>query len=149
MLGRLATWMRIIGCDVAYNSRLDNKGLIELAELEERIILTRNTHLIKRKKVRDRSYFIQGDSFKDQLFQIIQRFEIDPYEFFLTRCLRCNLPLIKIERQEIEKKVLPYVYQTQEVFYTCFHCHRMYWPATHKTRMILKLKEILSGKTEK
>jgi len=148
MLGKLATWMRTIGCDVAYDSRLDNKGLIELAEPEERIILTRNTHLIKRKKVRDRSYFIQGDSFQDQLFQIIQRFEIDPYKFFLTRCLRCNLPLIQIEKQEIETKVFPYVYQTQEVFYTCSRCHRIYWPATHKARMIRQLKEILSRGNE-
>jgi uncharacterized protein with PIN domain len=138
----------MIGCDVAYDSRLDNKGLIERAEREERIILTRNTHLMKRKKIRERSFFIQGDSYKDQIFQVIQRFEIDPYKSFLTQCLRCNLPLIQIEKQEIEKKVFPYVYQTQEVFYTCSRCHRIYWPATHKARMVRTLKEILSRKRE-
>ncbi len=97
MLGRLATWMQMIGCDVAYDSLLEDKGLIEQAEREERIILTRDTHLIKRKKVRNISFFIQGDSYKDQLFQVIQRFEIDPYKNFLTR----SEPVSKVLLQEI------------------------------------------------
>jgi uncharacterized protein with PIN domain len=148
MLGRLATWMRVIGCDVAYDSRLDAKGLIDQAEREERIILTRDAHLIKRKKVRKIYFFIQGDSYKDQLLQVIQWFEIDPYENFLTRCLRCNLPLTRIGKQDVEKKVFPYVFLTQESFYTCPLCHKIYWPATHKERAGQQLKEILSRKVE-
>ena len=145
MLGRLVVWMRMIGCDVAYDPCLKDDELIEQAEREGRIILTRDTHLIKRKKVRENCFFIRGDSYKDQLFQVIKQFSIEPYRGFLTRCLRCNLPLARIEKQALKERVFPYVYFTQETFYTCPSCQRIYWPATHKTRMMQQLEDILSG----
>ncbi|HXN06660.1 MAG TPA: Mut7-C RNAse domain-containing protein [Nitrospiria bacterium] len=144
MLGRLVVWMRMIGCDVAYDPVLKDEELIDRADREERIILTRDTHLIRRKKVRDNYFFIRGDSYKNQLFQVIKQFSIDPYRGFLTRCLRCNLPLARIEKQGLKERIFPYVYSTQTTFYTCPGCQRIYWPATHKTRMIQQLEEILS-----
>ncbi|MBI3352948.1 MAG: hypothetical protein HY036_10270 [Nitrospirae bacterium] len=56
--------------------------------------------------------------------------------------------MARIEKQTLKERVFPYVYSTQETFYTCPGCQRIYWPATHKTRMIQQLEEILSGGEE-
>ena len=144
MLGRLATWLRIAGCDVVYDPGIDDNQLIDRAAREERIVLTRDTHLIKRKKVRENAFFVTGDSYKVQLASVLARFGIDPYRHFLSRCLRCNQPLAPVQKLEIKDKVPPYVFETQSVFLTCSGCGRIYWAATHKERMEKLLREILT-----
>ncbi|MBW2661546.1 MAG: hypothetical protein JRD93_06075, partial [Deltaproteobacteria bacterium] len=49
MLGRLAKWMRIIGCDVEYFSEISDNEISERAFHSGRVILTRDTMLIRRK----------------------------------------------------------------------------------------------------
>ena len=59
MLGRLAKWLRAIGYDtVCYNGGGDG-ALIQRALKEDRIILTRDTGLVKRKLAR-KSIFIRS-----------------------------------------------------------------------------------------
>lgn len=71
MLGRLARWMRVLGCDVEYFSQIDDGELVDRAFREERIILTRDTLLIKRRKARGNSFLVEGNSYKDQLIPFL------------------------------------------------------------------------------
>lgn len=143
MLGRLARWMRIIGCDVEYYPRIDDAELVEKALKEGRIILTRDTLLIKRRKAKGNYFFVEGNSYKDQLRQVVRQFSIDPFEGFLTRCIECNLPLVDIEKERVKETVPEYVFVTQELFQICPRCHRVYWSATHREDMI-KILEVLT-----
>lgn len=143
MLGKLARWMRIMGCDVEYFPRITDKELVERAWRGGRIILTRDTLLIQRRKARGNHFFVQGDGYKDQLRQVVKGFSIDPWNSTLTRCLLCNELLVEVEKTAVEDKVPPYVYETQDTFKTCPSCHRFYWGATHKDEMVKQLKDIL------
>jgi len=145
MLGKLAKWMRIMGCDVEYFSDIPDKELAERAYTSGRIILTRDTLLIRRRKVRNNHFFIQSDSYKEQLRQAVKHFSIDPYTQILTRCIICNQPLITLDKASIKDKVPAYVYETQDLFETCPSCKRIYWDATHKERMVKQLEEMLRG----
>ena len=145
MLGKLAKWMRIMDCDVEYFRSITDKELAERAYASGRIILTRDTLLIRRRKVRDNYFFIRSDSYKDQIRQVVKHFPIDPYSQILTRCILCNKPLINIDKASIESKVPLYVYESQDSFETCPSCKRIYWDASHKERMIKQLEEILMG----
>lgn len=55
MLGRLAKWMRILGCDVGYFPNMEDGALVERALEEGRIIIASDTLLVKRRKARGNS----------------------------------------------------------------------------------------------
>ncbi|MFQ5442134.1 MAG: Mut7-C RNAse domain-containing protein [Thermodesulfobacteriota bacterium] len=145
MLGRLATWLRILGFDVAYERKIDDKELVERAQKEDRIILTRDTLLVKRRGARGRSFFVEGDRFEVQLRQVAERFAIDN-KSVLTRCVRCNTLLERVEKESVRDLVPPYVYKTQEEFSRCPRCARIYWAGTHRERMLEKLSALINGK---
>lgn len=142
MLGRLAKWLRIIGCDVAYYRRIDDARLVELALEQGRLILTRDTLLIRRKMAKGNFFFVTDDDYKEQLKQIVKQFSIDPYQDLLTRCIECNTLLSDIDREHVRELLPEYVYENLRSFRTCRQCNKVYWPATHKDRIIEMLKEI-------
>lgn len=146
MLGRLARWMRVTGCDVTYFRKIEDSEIVELAQKEGRIILTKDTLLIRRKKARGNYFLVEGNSYKDQLRQVIRHFSIDPYKDLLTRCVECNLPLVEMDKETVKDRVPEYVFMTQDKFRSCPKCGKIYWSATHKEYIMSTLNEIrLSG----
>lgn len=142
MLGRLALWMRVLGYDVRYERSIEDAELITEALSSGRIILTRDTLLMKRRAARGNSLFIRADLFHDQLKQVVEKYPIGK-EKFLTRCLRCNLALKPLKRAEARARVPEYVYQTQPGFSTCPGCGRVYWGGTHRAKMVEAVSAII------
>ncbi len=143
MLGRLATWLRLLGCDVEYFHSIPDEELVERAARTGRVILTRDRELVRRRKARDNHFLVRGDGYRDQLRQVVRRFSIDPSARVLTRCLRCNVPLESIDRSEVRGKVPPFVYETQRDFKTCGLCGRIYWRGTHRFEALRFAREML------
>ncbi|MCK5307848.1 MAG: Mut7-C RNAse domain-containing protein [Zetaproteobacteria bacterium] len=138
MLGRLAKWMRIIGYDVEYESSINDSELVRRALADGRIVLTRDTLLIKRRALKGNSFFISGDCYRDQLRQVLDNFAIEKSSI-LTRCLLCNTPLSTIPKEKAERLVPPYVYKTQASFSACMRCGRIYWAGTHREKIAEEL----------
>ncbi len=143
MLGKLAKWLRILGCDVAFESAISDGEIAGRALREGRVILTRDTLLIRRREVRKNHFFVRGDSYRDQLRQVVDHFRIDPSVGLFTRCVRCNEPLRDVDKPLVAGKVPPYVYRTQESFGSCARCGRIFWKATHWEEMEKHRKEML------
>ncbi len=143
MLGKLARWLRALGCDVEYFPEIGDAELVDRAARTGRLILTRDTLLALRRGARDNHFFVTGDHFRDQLRQVIEHFAIDPVEHFLTRCLECNDILLEADRTAMHGRVPPYVYATQAAFRVCPSCGRIYWQGTHRERMLKEVAEIL------
>ena len=144
MLGRLALWMRVLGFDVAYENAIEDAELAERARREERLILTRDTLLVKRRLVRDNHFFVEGDLYDDQLRQVFGAFPMDRGAF-LTRCIRCNRALEDAPSDSVEGLVPPYVFTTVKGFSRCPGCERIYWAGTHKLHMEREVERILHG----
>jgi uncharacterized protein with PIN domain len=144
MLGKLALWMRVMGYDVAYEKAIEDDLLVRRALNEGRIILTRDTLLIKRRWVRGNSLFIESDRLGEQLRELVSIYAIGK-EKFLTRCLRCNILLEDIPRDAVEGRVPPYVFETQKNFNTCPCCGRIYWAGTHRAEMLKEVSSIRKG----
>ncbi|HEY3303050.1 MAG TPA: Mut7-C RNAse domain-containing protein [Candidatus Binatia bacterium] len=140
MLGRLARWLRIIGQDVIYGPELSDAGLIRAARREDRLILTRDRALGKKNP--PPYLLIQSDHFREQLRQVIEEYGLDPLKDAFTRCVECNARFEPVEKAEVEGKVPPYVFATQEKFSFCRKCRRLYWPATHQERILQELKAL-------
>jgi uncharacterized protein with PIN domain len=143
MLGKLAKWLRILGCDVAFDPAISDREIACRGRLEGRVILTRDTLLIRRREVRDNHFFVCGDSCWDQLRQVVAHFRIEPSEGLFTRCVRCNEPLTEVPKPLVAGKVPPHVYRTQESFGSCARCGRIYWKGTHREGMERHRKEML------
>ena len=65
----------------------------------------------------------------------------------LSRCLRCNEPLLELPEEEAGERVPPYVYETQRRFFECPVCRRIYWRGTHWTNMRGELARLRNGET--
>lgn len=138
MLGRLAKWLRIMGCDVIYGRHLSGYGLIRAARAENRLILTRDRRL--KQKQPPPFILIESDRFRDQLRQVIRQCGLGARSTWFSRCVECNAVLQARPRETVEPAVPPYVYSSQKEFFSCPVCRRVYWPATHRRKMLDELR---------
>src|SRR5262245_26516397 len=125
MLGRLAKWLRVLGCDVIYGPHLSGYGLIRAARAEQRLILTRDRRL--KQKQPPEFIFIASDHYRDQLRQVVSECGIEFAEKLFSRCLECNTALELRPKEAVEQLVPAYVFATQEKFFWCRRCGRVYW----------------------
>jgi uncharacterized protein with PIN domain len=140
MLGRLAKWLRLLGYDTKYISRIPDSELLDLVETEERSILTRDTLLIRRKRCHN-YIFIRSDHWREQLKQVYIEAGLN-CDAVLTMCPVCNRPLRHADRLSVEARVPAYVYATQKRFSACEGCSRVFWAATHVSNIMDVLKEL-------
>ena len=132
MLGRLATWLRLIGADVAYSNDIDDDALLRRAGEEHRLILTRDRVMMERVCEVPR-YFVRWNRLDDQLRDVVEHFDVTNFVPF-SRCLRCNVPVREVDKEKVRQRLWPYVYQTQTRIRECPVCRRLYWGATHAER---------------
>ena len=144
-LGRLAKWLRILGYDTVYFTKHNLSCLLIQALRDNRIILTRNSHFINKARV-IRAIWIKSEEVNQQLRQVLKQLSIrsDPQRMF-SRCTICNTQLNKIDKQTVKKRVPEYVFETQDDFFTCPCCQRIYWSGTHWGNVTNILKEIDNG----
>ena len=140
MLGRLVKWLRIIGQDVIYGQHLSGYGLIRAARAEERLILTRDRGL--RHKHPPAFLFIESDHYRDQLRQVVRECGLKVEANLFSRCLACNTVLRPKPKEILATVVPPYVFSSQEKFFSCPTCRRLYWPATHHAKMLEELTNL-------
>jgi len=149
MLGRLAKWLKILGFDVLYFSKAEDKNLIDLSRREGRVLLTRDTGLIEKTKRQKGRFFVKSDDWEDQVVQVLDELglwdDIRPN----TRCIECNLPLKALTRERVQNLVTPYVCEHASSFAICPGCNRVYWQGTHYGDMERKIERLLArrGKT--
>lgn len=141
MLGRLAKWLRILGYDTAYLPQLSSTGLKREARRQGRLLLTRRTCFVRQKDVPP-FVFVRADRFREQLAQVCNELQLDTAARVLTRCSVCNRVLNEIAREHVRRRVPEYVWQTQTSFLACDTCRRVYWPATHRARVLAELRRL-------
>ncbi|GAH95063.1 unnamed protein product [marine sediment metagenome] len=148
MLGKLAKWLRILGYDTTYPITDEDLALILTARHENRILLTRDTNLIKRRNICD-FLFIKGDQYEEQLSEVIKglKIKIDFKSKIFSRCSLCNTPTIKIDKRKVQSYVPPYIFLTQNEFVYCPSCKKYYWKGTHWERMTQKVQNLFLNKS--
>ena len=97
MLGRLCTWLRLLGFDTAYGRRASETVLLRRAAAEDRMLLTRNRRLLRRKRLPPYLY-VEADDFRAQLARVVETFDLDPRATPFQRCSVCNQPLVALDR---------------------------------------------------
>src|SRR5450756_64605 len=72
-LGALTRRLRLLGVNAAYDKDADDDHLVEQAEREDRVLLSRDRGLLMRRALR-RAAFVRGQDPDDQLADVIERF---------------------------------------------------------------------------
>ncbi|MGC8765843.1 MAG: Mut7-C RNAse domain-containing protein [Brevinematia bacterium] len=137
-LGRLSKYLRILGFDCVYQNNFEDEEIIEIAHREKRIILTKDRGILKNNRVKY-GLLLRSKNTKEQLKEVMERFDLEAKKKPFTRCINCNQKLKKISRKEA-MGVFSYLsdrYYTD--FYRCSLCKKVYYKGSHYYRM---LKEI-------
>jgi len=146
-VGRLARWLRIAGFDTVFINDLDDNRLVRLALSEGRVLLTKDTQILKRRVATTRRLkviLIESEEVKAQLRQVVKTLKLTEEIKPFTLCLECNQPLVTKDKEEVKELVPPYVFETQTQYMQCPACHRVYWRGTHWQRMSRELEKIVS-----
>lgn len=133
-LGRLASLLRLLGFDVAWERDPADAALADTSAREDRTLLTRDLGLLKRAVVR-RGAFVRATRPQAQAKEVVQRFHLRDAARPFTRCLTCNGRLAEVSPEAAAPRVPPRVRERQTRFLECDGCGALYWPGTHHARL--------------
>jgi uncharacterized protein len=131
-LGALARRMRLLGLDTAYRNDADDAELVDEAEAQQRVLLTRDRGLLRRRALTAGAY-VRGDQADDQLADVLDRFDPDLAPW--TRCLGCNGELEPVPVEQVAHLLEPGTLRTYDDFSRCRGCGRAYWRGAHARRL--------------
>ena len=110
-----------------------------------RILLTRTRRIIAAHPECNPVWIRANDPF-EQMREVLRVLGITARQLSpFSRCLRCNLPIETIGREEARADVPDYVWQTQSGFSRCPRCLRTYWAGTHTARGRERIKMLFDG----
>ena len=144
-VGKLAKWLRIMGYDATLFSGEDDGRMVKVALAQNRVILTKDREVMKRRLVTSgklRAVLIESDDIEAQLHQVVEAFNLDYHFSPFSICLECNQHLVEKDKDTARELVPPHVFKTQRLYMECPSCHRIYWRGTHWQAMNEELEKL-------
>jgi len=145
-LGRLAAYLRMVGFDTVYRSDYEDEELAEISANQKRILLTRDRGVLKRNIV-TRGYCLRSTDPRDQLAEVLQRFDLSASIAPFQRCVHCNELLQPTAKQLIGHRLQPETRQCYDEFCMCPACQRIYWKGSHYRRMQRLIESVVPAES--
>jgi uncharacterized protein with PIN domain len=146
-LGRLCSSLRMLGFDCSYDNDVEDRELASVAVAEKRYLLTRDRHLLMRKRVL-LGYLVRSLDTNEQLVEVTRRFGLMSMLAPFRRCIRCNTLLEPVEKQAVLDRLQPLTRRYFEVFHICPHCGQVYWKGSHVDRMLQAIDRLNAAAAE-
>ena len=140
-LGKLTCYLRMMGFDVLYKNEFDDDEIVNLSITKTRAILTRDRGILKRSEV-THGYWVRSTKIKEQVIEVIKRFDLKNIIKEFSRCITCNSVLKPISKSEIIDDLPPKVSKTQADFSRCPACKKNYWKGTHHQKMLSFIQSV-------
>lgn len=144
-LGKLASYLRILGFDTCYSPDADDEALAQTSATENRILLTRDRGLLMRRIV-EYGYCIRDQDPHRQLLEASQRFKLVEAAQPFSRCPRCNGSLQPVEKKNIADKLQKNTLTFFDTFWQCCDCWQIYWQGSHFERIRAWLSEFSANR---
>jgi uncharacterized protein with PIN domain len=142
-LGKLAKLLRMCGFDAIYSNSYTDNDVAQLADRENRIVLTRDRRLLKQRII-THGYWLRSTDPDQQIYEMLRRFDLFSIVKPFNRCLECNGLIKPVEKDEILDQLEPKTIQYFDEFYQCLDCKRIYWKGSHYEHMSKFLDNIKS-----
>jgi uncharacterized protein with PIN domain len=137
----------LLGYDTVFFTGEKVSQMVNIALSEKRIILTRDTHILKRRLITQgkvKAILIRDDDVGRQIIQVTNELDLLNDTRPFTLCMECNQPL-ETGQGRTGGRVPPYVSQTQKIC-RMPRCNRVYWKGTHWEAMTRRLEKLKSDK---
>jgi uncharacterized protein len=134
-LGRLASYLRLLGLDTLYRNDFQDEELARLAQEENRILLTRDKRLLMRSAVTNGAWLCSLQP-REQLLEINRRYGLARLASPFQRCPRCNHLLQPVDRSEVLDRLEPLTKRYYSEFHICGVCGQIYWKGSHYERIV-------------
>lgn len=134
-LGRLTRYLRMMGFNVSYKNNFKDDEIVQLSLKEKRAILTKDRGILKRNEV-THGYWVRGTKAEAQAKEVLERFDLQKEIKEFTRCIECNDLLEPIKKEKIINQLPSKVALSQNEFYECPSCKKIYWKGSHYQRML-------------
>lgn len=143
MLGTLAKWLRVYGFDTYFaNSEINDDEILNIAKNEDRILVTRDKeliHIARRENIKNIE--IETTDLEEQLKIVLKGLTVDTFNI-LSRCIVCNNVISQIKKESIKDKVPKGIFDSNDEFWFCKHCDKIYWKGTHYQNMLERIDKI-------
>ena len=143
-LGRLAAYLRMLGFDTLYHNNYHDPELADISASEHRILLTCDRQLLKRKQI-THGYFVRTRQPQQQILEILSRFDLYHKLQPFSRCLHCNGKTRRVNKADIENRLLAKTKKYYNEFYQCESCDKIYWKGSHYLKMKSMINKIQEG----
>ncbi|MFV8300982.1 Mut7-C RNAse domain-containing protein [Mycolicibacterium fortuitum] len=144
-LGRLARLLRVLGFDVWWSSDADDQTLADISLDQQRILLTRDRGLLKRRTI-THGLFVHSQHPEEQTLEVLRRLDLRRQTKPFTRCVRCNGQLAAVAKERVIDQLEPLTRRYYDEFSRCPECGRIYWAGSHfdkLSRLVDRLLERL------
>lgn len=141
-LGKLATYLRLLGFDALYQNSYGDEQLALISSQERRILLTKDRDLLKRRMV-THGYYVRASRPSEQLVEVLRRFDLFETTSPFRRCLRCNGLLQPAAKESLDGRLPPHTQEQYDEFYSCQACSQVYWKGSHYHRMQQFIERVL------
>lgn len=132
MLGSLARFLRMAGHDARYAGDLTDDEILEEAEREGRVVVTRDAELAVRS---EDAVLLRTKDLDEQLAAVRDALDLDLAPS-MDRCSRCNAPL-----RDASEADEGYVPDDARDLKRCTGCGQYYWKGSHWERIKERLEK--------
>jgi uncharacterized protein with PIN domain len=142
-LGALARRLRLLGQDAAWSADAADADLALRAVAEQRMLLTQDRGLLKRRSLGPRGgALVRGSGPDQQLADVLDRFAFDLAP--LTRCTACGARLAAVAKADVAHLLPDGTRRSYDDFARCPSCGRVYWHGAHARRIDALVSRALS-----
>ena len=120
-LGGLARFLRMLGFDTLHDPSLQDADIRRIA----------------------RGCYVHAVRVEAQLAEVAERYGLAARARPFTLCLRCNLPLERIDKAAVAERLPEKVRLLQDEFTRCPGCDRVYWAGSHYERMLAAMRRLV------
>jgi uncharacterized protein len=140
-LGRLASYLRILGLDTLYRNDYQDDELARLAQDDRRVLLTRDKRLLMRSSVTQGALLCSLQP-RVQLEEINRRYGLIRLVRPFQRCPRCNGQLHPASKEAVLTQLEPLTKRYFDEFHRCAECDQVYWKGSHYERMLRMIQSL-------
>jgi len=135
MLGKLARWLRMLGCDASYENDLSDSDLLSTARSNSLILLTADEELYRTATFRGiESFLVRGKTEPERLAEVAGRYNLRlQIDASKSRCPTCGSAIKETPKESLEKLIPAATFKVYNTFWVCTNpnCAKIYWQGSH------------------
>jgi len=131
---KITKYLRMLGFRTVTDEGVPDEEIAAIAERDNKIVLTRDIGLLKRKNV-TYGYFLRSEDVEKQIMEVVKRYGLLPKIAPFSICLTCNGGIQNVPKENILEELPILIREEYNEFFQCNACQKVYWKGSHFDNM--------------